>query len=142
MEKLEFITIYGKKKKVTLACKDPSLADPAQAAETDINNIMKKYEKTGVITHINEAIPQFGDVSKLGDYQACLHQVMQAEQLFSELPARVRERFLNDPAQFIAFMDDEKNLEEAIKLGLAIPKPSNQTPAPQKSNDDSNDDKK
>lgn len=137
---MEFVSKYKGQKKVTLECKDVSLADESQQSATDINNIMRKYKKTGVITHITNAIPQFGDVSQIGDYQSCLERVRHAEQLFSELPARTREKFQNDPAQFLSFMDNENNLEEAIKLGLAIPKPVQQTP-PIK-NDDSNDDKK
>lgn len=136
---MEFVSKYKGKKKVTLECKDVSLADSSQQSATDINNIMRKYKKTGVITHITNAIPQFGDVSQIGDYQSCLERVKNAEQLFSELPARTRERFRNDPAQFLSFMDNEDNFEEAIKLGLAIPKPEPKIPSPK--NDDLNDDK-
>jgi len=134
---MEFITKYKGQRKVQLICKEPTLADGSQLKSTDINVIMQKYAKTGVITHITNAIPQFGDVSQLGDYQSCLEHVRHAEQLFSELPARVREKFQNDPIQFVSFMDDEKNLEEAIKLGLAIPKPEPINTAP--TNNDSND---
>jgi len=120
---MEFISKYKGHKKIKLECKDPTLTDISQQNASDINNIMRKYKKTGVITHITNAIPTFGDVSQIGDYQSCLEHVRRAEQLFSELPALTRERFQNDPTQFVSFMDDENNLEEAIKLGLAIPKP-------------------
>lgn len=137
---MEFISKYKGKRRVQLNCPEPTRTDESQLKDTDINNIMKKYAKTGVITHITQAIPQFGDVSQLGDYQSCLNHVLHAQQLFSELPARTRERFNNDPTQFVDFMDDENNLEEAIKLGLAIPKPEAITPVIKK--DDSNDAKK
>ena len=36
-----------------------------------------------------------------------------------QLPAKARARFQNDPQQFMEFMNDEENIAEAIKLGLA-----------------------
>lgn len=136
---MEFITKYKNHKKVTQIFKKPSKTDLSQQKETDINHIMRKFQKTGVLTHVTSAIPTFGDVSNLGDYQSCLEQIYKAQGLFEQMPAKTRERFSNDPGQFLDFMSKSENIEEAIKLGLAIPKPSNSTNPP---NDDLNDDKK
>ena len=42
---------------------------------------------------------------------------------FMELPAQLRSRFNNDPAELIDFLGKEENREEATKLGLVAAKP-------------------
>lgn len=95
------------------------------AAETDVNAIMRKYEKTGVLTHVARYAGEYGDFSGVPDYQTGLNMVMAADEMFSSLPARIRDRFNNDPARFIAFATNADNLEELRKMGLApeLPKP-------------------
>lgn len=44
----------------------------------------------------------------------------------------MRKRFANDPAEFLAFINDPENSQEAIKLGLAIEAVPEPTPEPQK----------
>ena len=44
--------------------------------------------------------------------------VNQARDLFMSLDAEVRKRFGNDPAQLLDFLADNKNYDEAKKLGL------------------------
>jgi len=89
--------------------------------ECDINTIMKKFEKTGLINHIKEG-GTYGDFTNVSDYHAALNQVIEADEAFMTLPASTRKKFDNDAAKMIAFLDDSKNDEEAIKLGLK-PKP-------------------
>jgi len=52
-----------------------------------------------------------------------MNTVIVAQSAFDALPARIRERFRNDPAQFLHFMSEDSNLPEMIKLGLATPTP-------------------
>lgn len=99
------------------------------AADTDINNIMAKYQKTGVLQHVTKLAGEYGDFSDVPDYKTAIERLMAADELFMELPARVRDRFGNDPAQFIDFASDEKNIEELRKLGLAPKAP--EAPEPQ-----------
>lgn len=86
--------------------------------EVNINNIMKRFAKGQMITHFNTRQPFYGDVSEIKDYRDALNVVIQAEELFSGMSAQVREKFDNDPAKMIEFLSDEKNRDEAIKLGL------------------------
>lgn len=87
--------------------------------ECDINSIMAKYKSTGIFTHVQAAAAQFGDFSAVPSYQDGLNYIMEAQDLFDSLPARVRERFGNDPGQFIKFATDGKNIKELRELGLA-----------------------
>lgn len=89
--------------------------------ECDINTIMRRYEQTGVLQHLSRGQPQYVDATS-ADYQASMELVVAAREMFDALPSRVRERFQNDPASMLAFVDNAENRDEAIKLGL-IPAP-------------------
>lgn len=80
---------------------------------------MAKYQKTGVLTHVNQYAGQYGDFSGVPDYKTGLERIQAADEMFMSLPAKIRDRFSNDPANFIAFATDEKNLEEMREMGLA-----------------------
>jgi len=98
----------------------PSLTQQQFAGDANINNILKKYHKTGVLP-VKGNKPLYGDFTGLLDYQEAQNIVAGANQAFQALPATIRRRFHNDPAQFVAFVGDEENRHEAEKLGL-VPK--------------------
>lgn len=92
--------------------------------ECDINVLMKRYQKTGLFPQHPGSVPRY--VSNIGmpDYQDSLNIVMKAESEFAGLNSELRKRFDNDPAKFLAFVNDEANAEELVKLGLReAPKP-------------------
>ncbi|AXH74209.1 MAG: internal scaffolding protein [Microviridae sp.] len=99
-----------------------SMTVQADAKDLDINVIMSRYSQTGQLPRVNSAQPSYGDFTDVGDYRQCLERVSAAKEAFDHLPARVRKRFANDPAQFLEFVQDPKNAEEIEKLGLTKPK--------------------
>lgn len=99
---------------------EPSLTVQSSKDECDINNILKRYKDTGVITHVKDFQGVFADVSELpADYQSSLNLVSRAKEAFEALPAHVRDRFRNDPGAFYRFAIDPSNLKEMVDLGLA-----------------------
>jgi len=92
--------------------------------ECDINNIVKKFSTTGEFTHLTRKQGTYQDFSEITDYQTMLHQVQYAEEAFASLPATIRARFRNDPGELLSFIQNEKNYDEAVTLGLIEPKPS------------------
>lgn len=92
--------------------------------DCDVNYIMEKFLKTGVITHTRNP-GQYLDLVDMPDYNEAALTVARANSAFEELDAHVRLRFNNDPAQFIEFLADENNEDEAVKLGLRIPRDRN-----------------
>lgn len=98
---------------------EDSLVQQHLVDDTDINKIMAKYAKTGQFSHVVQMAGQYGDFSEVPDYKTAMEHIMASNELFMELPAKVRDRFGNDPAQFIEFATDENNLEELRKMGLA-----------------------
>lgn len=85
--------------------------------ECDINRIMAKALSTGQFPP-NISVGRYGDFSDTDDFQAAQELLKRAEGQFSALPSKVRERFKNDPALFLAWVDDKANLEEAQELGI------------------------
>lgn len=105
--------------RVSVSFKDsPSLTRQSETAACDINHIISKFERTGLIDHVNTRSAMYFDVSQVVDYQSALNAVMSAEKSFSDLPSKIRFRFSNDPAQLIAFLLNPDNRQEAIQLGL------------------------
>lgn len=94
------------------------------SAACDINNIMARYVRDGVIEHVKEFGAQYGDFTCVPDYATCLRAVSEAEECFNALPAKVRSRFENDPAQFLDFVSDPANRNEMALMGLLKDSPT------------------
>lgn len=104
-----------------LKCLDPSLTKQADKASCDINNIVARWLKSGVLpSNISEAVGQFLDVSDVPDFHACQNFVIRARDLFEALPIEVRERFMNDPGRFLEFAQNPENAEAMVEMGLAV----------------------
>ncbi len=94
------------------------------AEESNINIIMKRYEKTGMLEHLNTHQGEYGNFIAAPDYHTAMNRIREAGEMFMSIPAGVRARFDNDPAQFLAFVQDPKNKGELVTLGLAVsPRP-------------------
>lgn len=99
----------------------PSMTKQSFVEQCDINNILKQFKASGMLTHINQQAAQgrYLDLPDDLDYQNALNIVLEAENSFASLPSKVRDRFHNDPAEFLQWFQDPDNQDEAIKLGLA-----------------------
>lgn len=101
-------------------------------AECDINAIMKRYEKSGVIAHVNRYQGKYGDFGNGLDYHEAMSRVVSAQQMFNSLNSTIRTRFSNSPELFLSFVSDSKNIPEMRELGLlpkeVAPEASPQTP--------------
>lgn len=122
-------TAYGPKLSLQSINTLPSRTKQAHKAECDINQIMARYLRTGVIDAQQRHAPRYADCTGL-EFQAMQNQLIATKNMFNELPAQLRDRFDNDPAAFLTFVQDAKNLEEARELGLLKPKASEATPLP------------
>ncbi len=96
------------------------LTEQSHKNQCDVNRIIEKYDKSGIITHVSKFEGKFGDTTG-ADFQSMQQTVANARNMFNELPADIRSRFENDPTNLLTFMEDESNRDEAIKLGLINP---------------------
>jgi len=123
----KFFTRFNPPTDPGIACTlEESRTKPEFEAETNINNIMARYKKTGKLPEsAMQSAARFGDFSQVPDFMEMQNRVLAAHDLFMALPAAVRRQFDNDPGQFIAASDTQEGRELMVKLGLgAAPKPS------------------
>ncbi|WNK13301.1 MAG: internal scaffolding protein [Microvirus sp.] len=97
--------------------------------ECDINSIMEQYQATGIIDHRNLLEPQWGEVPDF-DFHTAENLLLEARDKFNALPSNIRERFQNQPAAMMAFLQDEANRAEGESLGLLAPRLPVQVEAP------------
>lgn len=117
---IPFKTAYQSHDRETFTCDPVSLTHQSMSAECDVNLIMARFEKTGILEHRNTFEGQYGDFTELPqDYHESMNAVIAANDMFSTLPATVRKRFANDPGLFLDFVADPNNKTELEKMGLA-----------------------
>lgn len=116
--------------KVRIDCsKDVPLTQQSAKDECDINLIVEAAKRGADLSQrLSSKPPMYGDFTNLPDYRTALVMVTKARDMFMSLDARVRERFLNDPAKLLDFLADPKNREEGVKLGLIKPPPVAEPP--------------
>lgn len=86
--------------------------------EVDINTIVERFGVTGELPPPMN-FPTEQDFEETFDFQTAMNTIVQAQTSFMTLPAKARARFNNSPQQFMEFIHDPDNIDEAIKLGIA-----------------------
>lgn len=100
---------------------EESLTRQEFAEECDLNALMARYQRTGLMPQHPDAKPFYGDFADLPDYMEAQRILMEADSAFEALPAHVRREFDNDPARFVAFATDPDNLDKMREWGFAEP---------------------
>lgn len=86
--------------------------------DVDINTILSKYRKTGVITHIARAKAIYGNFTELKDVADAMNVTAKASQVFDSLPAEIRNEFKNSIPGFFEYIQDPKNRARCEELGI------------------------
>lgn len=111
---------------------EPSLTDQSQYKDTDINNIVRRYQTTGLLDSPG-SVPfetlQYGDATLLPDYQTALDLVNNVQEEFSSLPSEIRDKFGHDPMQLLEALQDPTKKEMLQDIGL-ISTPADPTLVP------------
>lgn len=93
-------------------------AEQCHKQECDINTIVNKYQKTGVIQHQSKHEARYDDMTG-EDFHTAMNIVTAAQAMFDELPSHVRKRVDNDPGKFFDYVQNPANQQELIDIGLA-----------------------
>lgn len=101
---------------------EPSRTKQSDADAADINKILERYQRTGLLPEIIKVEPRYGDFSDAPTFLEAQQIVQHALFQFENLDAQVRKRFQNDPSQFLDFASNPDNASELVKLGLASEK--------------------
>lgn len=108
---------------------DKIMTVQASKDEVDINKIVARVNK-GLAVPVMNGEPFYGDVSEFGGLQDAIIKTQEADELFMQFPADVREHFENDPVKFVEFFADPANLDEARSLGLVVKPPEGKVSPP------------
>lgn len=95
----------------------PGKTEQAHKQQCDMNYILRDYYASGMIKHAAKYEGKYDDVPAIDFHQAMV-LVANAKQMFSELPSNLRNRFNNDPGQFMEFTRNPDNQQEMINLGI------------------------
>lgn len=99
---------------ITFDC--DSLTQQHFAADADINNIIDRYTRTGILP-VPTADAIFGDFGDF-DYHAAMNNVAVATEYFDSLPSSVRREFDNSVGVFLERIHDPSFAQRATELGL------------------------
>lgn len=95
----------------------PGLTEQHHKEDCDVNNIINRYTKTGVIKNV-KGMGEYA-IAPAIELREALDLINQAQNQFDQLPSNIRREFENDPLQFLEFVENPDNLEHARELGLA-----------------------
>lgn len=92
--------------------------------EANINTIIAKYKKTGMLTDpLTNATrqPYYGDFTNGNDYFDMTVKMQKIKDDFQKIPGQIRAKFNNDIGTMLDFINNKDNLKECVQLGL-LPK--------------------
>lgn len=104
-----------KRNPVQFATSGESLTHQSERTRADINNLVKR----GIVPP-DPAQLHFRDFSDGADFQAVQDSIVQVRESFDSLSSDIRDRFKNDPAKLIDFVNNPQNAAEAADMGLLI----------------------
>lgn len=95
----------------------PELTQQQFTDEVDINTIVQRFGLTGTLPRsVTEGV--YGDFSGISDYDSALQTIMRTQDRFLQLPAELRERFNNDPAELVRFASERSESELEAVFGV------------------------
>jgi len=96
-------------------------------AECDVNNIVAKYQRTGILAFNEKHEARYFDTTGI-EFAHAMQVVAEGNQMFADLPSSMRKRFHNDPVAFMEFVHNPANFDEGVKLGI-FDAPKGSTPS-------------
>lgn len=126
----KFKSAFSARTRKPFSCTGASMTKQSFQKECDINTLLARYQKTGLLTHVAAYQGDYSDLSDVPDYHTAMNAILNAQFAFDTLPSSIRKHFNNDPAQFLDFVSDPDNADEMQEMGL-IPAAPIQEPVPQ-----------
>lgn len=114
----KFNTRFMHTKNPVVEFNTPSRTQQQFGYEVDINNIVK-----GLVPINQIKQPLYNMSFSPDDYENSVNIIAEAKSKFEELPSSIRNEFDNDPKKLLAFVQDDKNYDRAVELGLIEKKP-------------------
>lgn len=118
---------YRKHARVQFVPEGPSRTRQEFAADADINTIMARYKKTGMLPQ-DQRQPVYVDNWDAPDLMTAMNVLNMAQDAFLRLPAKVRKEFDHDPVEFVKFAENPENIGKLREWGLADPEKAPDAP--------------
>lgn len=116
---MEFYTRYNPGKSPHIRFTMPSMTEQYHRDEVDINTIIAKYQRTGVLgtpTQVRETF--FGDFTNVDTKFEAALALKDAEHRFMDLPSNVRAAFDHDALKFMKALNDDSQISKLVSLGI------------------------
>lgn len=111
---------YSTRQRLSISFEGEGRTKQSFKDECDVNRIISRFQATGELPNVNNMPPQYLDVTSM-DFQEHQNFIAGANSMFHQLPAKIRDRFENNPAEFFDFCSHEKNRPELAEMGLLRP---------------------
>jgi phage internal scaffolding protein len=111
----------GKRVRVTKFIDPVTLTKQSFKDRCDINQIVGRFQKTGLVDHVARFNGDYADLVDVPDYHDAMNKIIAANECFISLPSSLRKRFNNDPGEFLDFVGNPDNRDEMVELGLCEP---------------------
>jgi len=99
--------------------KSEDMCEQSHKKACDVNSIMARFQKTGVIDHHAKHGLHYGEVPAI-DYREAMEIVANSNSMFAELPSKARQYFDNDPAKFLEYTENPENHKKLAELDLGL----------------------
>lgn len=112
-----------------LTCRDPSKTQQSHLADSDINNILRKFMATGELPVTGQA--EYGERDER-DLQELMVTGYDVEQAWDKLPIEAK-AILQTPKKFVEWYDqclETGNLDGLRQIGLLPPEEASEPPKP------------
>lgn len=107
------------RRRVSIGDFGEGMTEQSHKKSCDINTILRRFQKTGMLTHVNNMQGKYEDYPSSIDFQQMQNIIASAKSMFESIPSSVRTRFHNDPAEFLEFAQDPANRSEMLEMGFS-----------------------
>ena len=104
---------------------DRSLTKQSFKDECDINKILKRAQKAGTLSHLEQYQGVYGDFADFDFLEAQIN-LTKGREVFDALPSELRSEFHNSPAEFFNYVNDPANADDLRRKLPALAEPGRQ----------------
>lgn len=115
-------SIYELRKRQSIDCSEPKLTDQSDKKNCDINVIVERFNRTGVLPHIQNTGEYIDNTKIPQTLTDALDHVIEFREFFESLPVKLRKEMNFDPRNYEAFVNNPDNYDILKKNGLIIEK--------------------
>lgn len=120
MNKLEIQGPFDKGRRGKAYIPGKSLTEQSHSKGVDINTIVSRFKKTGDTQILQRTVGDYQELERI-DLHEAMNQITKANEIFMELPSKIRNRFDNDPEKYFDYSVKAENHDEMRELGLLAP---------------------